>query len=576
MQKSILHLLFILLIILAAYSNTFNVPFHFDDKSRIIENPHIKDLKNLLVPAEIIKNSWANRYVGYLVLALNNKIHGLDVPGYHIVNITIHIINSILLYLLIILTFRTPRFHDDKAPLKKLSVIIALFSSLLFAAHPVQTQAVTYIVQRFTSLATLFYLLSLIMFIKARLTTTSLKIFIFYVISLLSAILAMNCKQIAFTLPIIIILYEVLFFRGRMKWRIVALIPLVLTMLIIPISLIGIDTPLSEVFGDVSNVTKAHTEMSRLDYLFTESRVLITYMRLALLPMNQSLDYDYPKFSSFMNGEVLLSFLLLLLLLLFALYILIKSRGNNALRIVSFGILWFFITLSVESSFIPIADVIFEHRLYLPMAGIVMAITTLLYSSLYGLRIRGITTERIVIYSLCLMLFLFACTTYTRNTIWKDKETLWKDVISKGPLKWRGYNNLGESYIQKEQYDDAIREIKNSLLLHPDNYVAHNNLAIAYENKGQREKSLEHYKIALKLKPDYHVIHSNIGFLYLEKGLLDLAIYHLETAVKYDPYNPKAHLNLGIAYKSQGLISKAEEHYKIARKLNPYLFMLSK
>ena len=259
--RPVSHFLLIAVLAILVYSNTFNVPFLFDDNPNIVENPIVMDLKYFTQPseAEIFSGTFQykefmKRFIGYLSFALNYKAHGLDVRGYHITNLLIHIINGILLYSLVMLTFRTPWFSDSY--LNDKSRVVALFSALLFVSHPVQTQAVTYIVQRFASLATMFYLMSLVFYVTWRLRTAvrssesgAWKNHIIYIMSLVSAVLAMKTKETAFTLPLAIMLYEFLFFKGKVKMRLLRLMPLILTMLIIPLTYFGLDSDIDKPIG---------------------------------------------------------------------------------------------------------------------------------------------------------------------------------------------------------------------------------------------------------------------------------------------------------------------------------------
>ncbi|HXX57700.1 MAG TPA: hypothetical protein VEI96_06840, partial [Thermodesulfovibrionales bacterium] len=393
-RKPFFHLLLIAVVGLAAYSNCFSVPFVFDDDFNIVHNPVIRVLDHFFTSLKGYDFN-PRRYIGYLSFALNYRIGGLDVAGYHGVNVAIHIGNAMLLYLLVLLTFRTPYFAhsslEDGCCQPKDSgsagpdafpvpVFIAFFASLLFAAHPVQTQAVTYIVQRFTSLATLFYLLSLVFYIKGRLKSQGAKSpLLFYCLSLVLALCAMKTKEMAWTLPVIIILYEVLFFESPLRRRLLYLLPVLLTLLIIPVSIVNTDKSLGEVLSDLSEKTRVQSEISREDYFMTEMRVIVTYIRLIFFPVNQNLDYDYPVSYSFFTPPVFFSFLLLAAIFGAAVYLLYRSRkaeGKAYYRLIAFGILWFFTGLSIESSVIPIADVIFEHRLYLPAVGAFIAIAT--------------------------------------------------------------------------------------------------------------------------------------------------------------------------------------------------------
>ena len=175
-SKPIFHNLLIITICSIAYSNTLESPFVFDDKLVIVENPIIRDLGYMVNPSEAKVHkghfeyeSFRQRYIGYLTFALNYWIHKLDVTGYHLVNLAIHIVNGLIVYWLVILTFKTPFLNSSV--LRERSTEIALFASLLFACHPLQTQAVTYIWQRVTSLSTTFYCLALVFYILWRLTS---------------------------------------------------------------------------------------------------------------------------------------------------------------------------------------------------------------------------------------------------------------------------------------------------------------------------------------------------------------------------------------------------------------------
>jgi hypothetical protein len=446
LDKPVFHLAVIALLGLLAYSNTFDAPFTFDDFKNIGENPIIKDLNHFIEPstAEGYHKYAAlkSRYVGYLTFALNYRAHGLDVRGYHAVNLAIHIVNALLLYWLVLLTFRTPFMKDSR--LKDYAGRIALFSALLFVAHPVQTQTVTYIVQRLASLATLFYLLSLALYIRFRLCgALNSKSAVLYTLALIAAVLAMKTKETAFTLPVMVALYEFLFFGGSPRKRVLYVLPLLFTMLIIPLTLLGADRQLGEIIGGVGEATRLRAEVSRADYLFTQVRVIATYIRLMFVPVNQNLDYHYPVFHSLFNPQVFLSFVLLVLIFGIGVYLTYSSRRRDAaLRLTAFGIFWFFMALSVESSIIPIRDVIFEHRLYLPSAAFIPAFVVGTFYATEKLRVKKVFT---VTAAICVAVAVsFAVAAYSRNAVWKSERSLWEDVLSKSPEKHRALSDRFE------------------------------------------------------------------------------------------------------------------------------------
>ncbi len=619
LKKPVFHIIFIAILGLIVYSNTFQVPFHFDDTPNIVENYKLRNLDNFWPPS-------GTRWFGFLTFALNYNFGGLNTVGYHIVNFSIHILNAILVYWLVVLTLgihdagytiQDKKNHEFRrvAPtgiMNRASWImhhhlIALFSALIFVSHPIQTQAVTYIVQRFTSLATLFYLFSLVMYIKFRIHDTRYMIqdkksknpescimhrasepklhakrYALYAISLISAILAMKTKEIAFTLPIIIALYEFMFFDGNSKKRIIFLIPLLLTMFIIPLSLIGIDKPIGDAIGELREAAQETEEIPRWSYLFTQFRVIVTYIRLLFLPINQNLDYDYSIYHSFFNPGVFLSFLFLLATLALGVYLLYHSRtaahnsstlhslryALSATRLIAFGIFWFFITLSVESSIIPIRDVIFEHRVYLPSIGVFISIISVVFIVAGVLKNRWQQIEKIIIPALFIMTIALSVVTYARNMVWKNELILWKDVARKSSAKARVNNNLGKVYWDKGLTEMAIKCYENALKLKPNYALAHNNLGVAYNLKGLTDKAIAHLQIALSLTPNYSEAYNNLGIAYSSKGLIDKAIEHFQIASILKP-NAEAHFHLGVIYIEKGLIDTAHQEFEIALQINP-------
>jgi len=582
----------ILIISIAIYFNTFSSPFVFDDISSIADNYKIRDLSNFY-------DLSGTRYIGFLSFALNYKFGGLNVLGYHLVNLLIHITNGFLVYLLISLLLKTYRNSQNTQ-----ASWIALTAALLFISHPIQTQAVTYIVQRFTSLTALFYLLAVVCYLKWRLTSSEIKLrHLWYGWALLSTVFAMKTKEISFTLPFIIMLVEAIFFGHFTKRRWVTLIPFLFTLLIIPTT--HIDAGIADENVDFGQET---ANISRLDYLFTQFRVIVTYIRLLILPINQNMDYDYQIYHSFFETEVFLSFLFLLSIFVFAIYLYTRSRTTyNAHGILaSFGIFYFFITLSVESSVIPIRDVIFEHRLYLPSIGIIIVFTS---AAFYGFDYAGkkIGIKFSLFLATCILLlatvFPLGIAAYQRNKVWRDELSLWMDVVSKSPDKARGHHNLGKAYNNQGQIDkaikeyliglkfapwsdithnnlgyaygkqgrlnEAIEEFQIALRLNPDHVEAHYNLGNAYEKQGQHDKAIKEYKLALTYKPDYTEAHYNLGNVYLDQGHLNEAIEEFQIALKLNPDYVKAHYNLGYAYGKQGRLNEAIEEFQIALRLNP-------
>ncbi|MBI5561008.1 MAG: hypothetical protein HY883_07020 [Deltaproteobacteria bacterium] len=379
-------------IVFIIYSGTLSSSFHFDDIPQIVENRQLRDLKNL--PAIIA----GQRGVTMATFALNYAVGGLNVRGWHAVNIVIHIINGALAYLFVFTTLSI--VTKDELWSKK----IAAYSALLFSVHPVQTQAVTYIVQRMESLSSLFYLLALFIFIKGSLSSAFAKRIILYTGVVLFYIIGFKAKEVAITLPAAVLLYEIYFLgtegrRGRLPLYAALGAFLVYFALSTVIPLGG--------FGDLSRELSGQSlspppippagalapsagfgvqGISPLEYLYTQTNVIIYYISLLFFPANQNIDYDFPisrglfETPKIKGGTVLnipipppfVSIMILAFIIGLGVYLFLRSRKDRARKrglVISFFIFWFFIILSPTSSFIPILDVIFEHRVYLASLG---------------------------------------------------------------------------------------------------------------------------------------------------------------------------------------------------------------
>lgn len=364
--------LLIAILTFLVYSNTFHASFHFDDTPIIVENYTIRNLNN--VPGMLINN----RGIPTATFAINYAIGGLNVIGYHIVNLAIHITNSIFVYFLVFLT--VTRIDSLKGRAKQ----IAVYTALLFAVHPIQTQAVTYIVQRMEILASMFMLIGLLVFIKgAGASKTSSRVLLYGAVAA-SYWLAFHSKEIAITLPAVLFLYDYCFLFSNGKQNVTARLPLYLVLIAMLAffatrTLTGLqETPGGSAGFNVQSITAK-------EYLFTQFNVLTYYITLLFVPINQNLDYDFPvskglfeiplvKDGTVLNIPIPPPIVSLIILsavvgIAFYLFTFRASRITNHGRLAAFSILWFFITLSPTSSFIPIIDVMFEHRLYLASAG---------------------------------------------------------------------------------------------------------------------------------------------------------------------------------------------------------------
>ena len=621
----------ILITLLAAiiYSNIYQSPFVFDDIYSIVENRAIRDVSNFLDLKQLLKP----RPVVDLTFALNYKFGKLDVFGYHLVNILIHIINGFVAYFLALailrLLFRPSgageeaessklkgQREEGKAQSSKLKAqrkrgkvkkgeaaggvsqfsifpdesgfaqysnnfqtsipMISLFAALIFIVHPLQTQAVTYTIQRYASLAAMFYMGSVLFYLKARmfqqrakgeaqspkLPSFSLQPSAFYVLCIICGMLAFLSKQNTASLPAAIILVEYLFIdRTWQGWKkkILWFTPAFILFAILVLYVSGFFSGTIQGRGlleDVSDLMRETGLVSRWSYLCTQFNVLVIYIRLLFLPIGQNLDYVYPFKSGFFDAYTPLAFLFLSGIAVLGIW---KRKGQP---IITLAIFWFFITLSVESSIIPIRDALFEHRLYLPMFGFALIVSYLLFHFLSKKRLWAIVICVSVIVSL-------GAATYLRNRIWQDGITLWSDVLSKVPQSIRAHNNLGSALTRQARFKEAMSHFSKVLRAIPENAKAHYNQGVALAGQGDLEKAIRHYSEALRIKPDYAKAHYNLGNILEKQGSFKEAIRHYSEALRIKPDDTETRNNLAVALARQGSFKEAMSHFSEVLRADP-------
>ncbi|MCX5694524.1 MAG: tetratricopeptide repeat protein [Candidatus Omnitrophica bacterium] len=479
----------ILLLGMLIYSNTLRSSFHFDDSFFVINNSAIRDITNL----KAIWNYIPTRFIVFLTLALNYHFHQFNVFGYHLLNLVVHLSSAILVWWLGMLIFSTSVMKKDY--LFKNFKWVALFAALIFLTHPLQTESVTYIWQRCASLVGLLYLFSVCLYIQSRLLRIqnySLpKWGVVYILSLFFALMSMFTKENSITLPAMIILCEVCFFEPDKfsNWRytipFLFLLPIILSVLSVP-------QP-----GSIN---------TGWQYFLTQPKVIITYIRLLFIPLNQNLIYDYPVVNSLNNLSFLISFAFLFVILIIAIRIFYKYR------LVSFAILWFFLTLLPESSFVPLDNVIFEHRLYLPMVGFSFFLVSIIYYFFENKRLKPMVTILLIIIS------CYAILAYRRNFIWKDELTLWNDVVHKSPNKAAPYTNRGNAYYRQGNFAQAIFDYTQAAAIFPGYTTAYYNRGNTYYRQGNFAQAISDYTRATVIDPSYAEAYLNRGFAYyLEK-----------------------------------------------------------
>jgi tetratricopeptide (TPR) repeat protein len=331
--------------------------------------------------------------------------------------------------------------------------------------------------------------------------------------------------------------------------------------------------------------------------------VIVTYLRLLVLPVEQNLDYDYPIYREFLVPQVFLSFLLLAALFTLAVYLFWWTRISRVkqvkvedkpgaerdrlatsslataqptyhsaqpyLRLISYGILWFFLTLAVESSLLPLADVIMEHRLYLPVFGAATVVAALLCLAI--VKFPRTAHVGFIVLIAALTVAVIGTATWQRNHVWGDAIRLWRDVVEKSPNKGRPLNNLAVALEDAGQRQEAIETLSRAIAVDPNYYKSYYNLADLYLVSDQPEKSLPLLETAIRLQPTFTEAYVEVGAALMRSGRFrDVSIF-LEQ--NFDRVNgiAEAHFYLGASYVFQGRREEAMRQLTIISQLDPQL-----
>jgi Tfp pilus assembly protein PilF len=567
-------LLFIL--ILFSYSNSFRASWHFDDIPIIINNPVLK-IKNLQ-PETLTKTAFANpnqsqlsekriyRPISCLTLALNWYVGRYNVFGYHLINIIIHCLTAGMLFMTLMNLFNTPKLRDKYTGRE---YFIALLAASLWAINPIHTQAISYIVQRMAALAAMFYLVSIYLYLKARMTRSKRNRIFLLAGCFLSYFFALGSKENSVTLPLALILVEVIFFQDFNQPGIRKRFVGIALGVGLGIALLGAWLYLE---GDLYAILKGYERryFSPMQRLMTEPRILIFYLSQIFYPVPSRLSIEHHvsiSTSLFTPWTTIASIGLVFALIGLAIFQMRKRP------ILSFAVLFFFLTHLIESTIIGL-ELIFEHRNYLPSLFIFFPVALGIEWLLDFYRKKKRSMYHILVSSLTLLIIALGIGTYIRNLVWASEKTLWEDAIQKAPEMARPYHNLAWGYYEKTgQYDKAKAIYEKAL-----NYIKHNkhgkalvinNLANYYYLKKDLSKARELWTTTLSLDPKNGAFEYRLAKCLTENNEWKEALVHLDNLLLKHP-NHRNCLNLkGLVLLKQKRIREALPNFRRALKLNP-------
>ena len=527
------------------YSNAIQVPFYFDDMQNIVENPAIRltdfSFANLIKAGA--DSPIKNRPVAYISFALNYLIHQYDVGGYHVVNIVIHILTSVLLFFFFRVTLTATTINKNI----KYPEWAAFFAALLWLVHPIQTQSVTYVVQRMNCLAAMFFVLSLLLYIHGRLTKKIIFSIISFTGCFVSWLLAITSKEIAATLPFFVLLYEWYFFQDMslawLKKQRMYLAGLFFLLLLLVYVFIGPD-PINSVLGGYR-----YEDFNLTQRVLTQFRVIFIYLGLFMVPIPSrlSLEHDLVISQSLFVPPTTIVAILAVTGLFIAAMLVAKKH-----RLFSFAVLWFLGNLLIESSIIAL-ELIFEHRMYLPSMFLCLLLSILCFRYLGKWLAVGV-----------LVFIVLWCSVWAfeRNATWKEPITFYKNIVENAPGNWRANYNYGVYLYKASRYEESIPHLQKTIELEPRHLVAYQELGLAYTMNGEYEAALQQFNIVRQVTPFSSELYKNIGFLYLKKGDKEKALVHYMKAVSLAPENIDAQLRTGYLYANLGNYRAAIEHLK--------------
>jgi tetratricopeptide (TPR) repeat protein len=494
-------LLLIVLLGLVIYFNSFQNKMFWDDDDIILKNQFTQNLKyfpkyfseNLIAGANLTSNYW--RPLVLITFALEWQLWQNWEVGYHLVNTLFHIANAILTFFLILLLFKNQ--------------IIALFSSLIFLVHPLQTEAVTYVSGLADPLATFFILLGLISYIKFRFSPKSLNQKIYYLLSLLSFIFALLSKEIAIIMPALVVLVDFFLppktksFREKIKNLLKTIAPFLLIIIIYALLRIFV--------LNFKNTSYFQNEISPAPNILTKFltffKILTIYFGLFFAPFNLHMERKIETFN-YLSPSLIIGIVIFLLLITLLFYF-------RKITPLVFGIIWFFIGLTRASGLIiPLNGFLYEHWLYISQIGIALILISLgIIISKDKKYLQGI----LIAIFIAFIIFL-SFLTIKRNEGWKDPITFYTQTLKYAPFSYRVINNLGMAYADQGNLEEATKYYKKAISLDPQNPVAYHNLGNVYLKKGELNLAIDSFQKAISLDPKFIFSYSPLINIYYMQG----------------------------------------------------------
>ena len=575
-NKRVLHAVLLLsALVCLIYSNSLNASWHFDDEPNIILNPslhltnfHFKSLVSTLIS----RSGWSNpelyRPIACFTLAVNWYLGQDNTIGYHIVNIAIHIITTSVLFLVLLQIMRLTDATQEGEPK---NYFIALLGAALWATAPIQTQAITYIVQRMASLAAMFTIFSIYSYLKAR---TEEKYIRWVVLCILFFLAGIGSKENAVMLPASLLLLEFSFFRHHISkqkicWIAVTSFVMLLAGLLAMHFFFGKN--LLNIF-DPSRLVESYADRSFTlsERILTEPRIVLMYISQIFVPLvsQLSLVHDIQVSTSLFTPWTTLPAIAIIFTL-----ITLSIRYLKKYPLVTFPVLFFFLNHLIESTILPL-ELIFEHRNYLPSLFIFLPLSIFIAQAIYAPNKFSFVGRFAIAAGTVCFLIISGHATYTRNFAWADEGTLWTDALQKAPKSPRAAGFLGRWYQRNDHNKKAYyyfqRSLHNSYLAptpKSSQFVSFQSLGNIHYESGQYEEAIPFFNQCVEVKEnDKHCL-TRKAQSYLQVDLPQKALHDAETLItEYPSYVVAKYFAASASYRLDNFEAAQKYMQKIIQK----------
>jgi len=519
------------------YYPSLSVPFYLDDRGSIVNNlaVHAGSLDLLL------QSGLERRLIGYFTFWANYQLGGLEPSGYHYVNIGFHIINSLLVFVMVLQLIRY--FNPtEQAHCRSLQLLLAMAVTMVWALHPLNSQPVTYVVQRLALIVTLFYLLSIISYIQVRQHLSKYKALAYGLLLLASIIGGLHAKQNFFSVLVFLYCWELFTCSDRTR-RI-----LLKSTLGMGIALMLAAPFIHDFLLTLDEYTRDANGPSRVAYFYTQQLVLWDYIWRFIYPFSLQLNIDteLQKNLTPLVGLALLAHVA-------ACSIVYKLRKVIPLLFV--GVVFFYTSHLVESFIIPITDLSFEHRTYIGNIGLLLATAGLL-QFFWQRKKTNKTVHSLMVCTVALVIVIFSFATGMRNTLWQKPLEFFANEVALAPKHARANASLGTELMKLGRYDEAAPYLKKSVDINLEkNKITASGLTayitVLY-HKNEYKKASVVATLGLKYIKQRHArsaLLGKIAFGYMRRGFYDFAKGFYTNALNLDPNNTEARINLGLCLK---------------------------